>query len=94
MICSSNEWQKKLSSQIKESSVNKSNDFGRFIIELNGKETGQVKTMIEQKNGRVKKDIACITSIVAELPFSVLPELARLKQVKKIWADSEVKTLS
>jgi hypothetical protein len=91
MISCNNEWQKKLSSKLKESSVYTSNNMGRFIIELSGKEAEQVRTMIEQKNGRVKKDITCLTSIVAEFPFSLLPEIAQSKQVKKIWVDSEIK---
>jgi nitrogenase subunit NifH len=93
MISCNNEWQKKLSSKLKESSVYASNNMGRFIIELSGKEGEQVRTIIERKNGKVKKDIACLTSIVAEFPFSLIPEIAQSKQVKKIWVDSEIKII-
>jgi len=88
-----NEWEEKISPALRECVCNRPGDCGQFIIELSGKEKSQITTMILQQKGRIKCDVKIMPGIVVEIAFAALPELARSKQVKKIWFDSEIKTL-
>lgn len=87
-------WDQKISPLLQQSTLVKNNNYGRVIIELAGKESGIIKNLIEKKEGKIKQETSMIHTIVADIPMSALPELAQSKQVKKIWADCEVKCLS
>ena len=88
-----NDWEQKISSALRQCICNKPNDCGQIIIELSGAEKRQITSIIMQKKGKIKHDVKLVPSIVVEIPFSALPELARSNQVKKIWFDTEVKIL-
>ncbi|MGE5581961.1 MAG: hypothetical protein ACM3X9_05415 [Bacillota bacterium] len=86
-------WEQKLSPLLRESACRNSAACGRVIIEFSGRENRNIKAIIERGNGRIMREIALISSIIAEVPLCVLPELAKSNQVKKIWTDSEVRIL-
>jgi hypothetical protein len=88
-----NNWEQKISPSLRTCFYNKPGDCGQIIIELVGQERRQVTSIISRKNGHIKHDVALMPSIVVEISFAALPELAQSKQVKKIWTDSEVKIL-
>lgn len=88
-----NGWEQKISPALRECVCNRPGDCGQIIIELSGREKNQITSMIVQKKGRIKHDVTLMPAIVVEIPFAALPELAQSRQVKKIWFDSEVKTL-
>lgn len=92
MSCN-NEWEHKISPALRECVCNRPGDCGQIIIELSGREKSQITSMIVQKKGRIKHDVTLMPGIVVEIAFAALPELAKSRQVKKIWFDSEVKIL-
>lgn len=87
------DWEHKISPVLRECVCNRPGECGQIFIELSGKDKSQITSMIVQKKGRIKQDIALMPGIVVEIAFAALPELAQSRQVKKIWIDSEVKIL-
>ncbi|TCL70920.1 serine protease AprX [Hydrogenispora ethanolica] len=86
-------WEEKLSPALRRATAT-SNERCRIIVEIADHNPNMVAAIVAQHHGRVVREIGLLSSWVVEVPRSALPQLAQLKQVKKIWDDPEVKTKS
>ena len=63
----------------------------RFIVELSmRRKTDRLLALIDSNSGKVHHEIRMIPSLVVELPYSSLAELAGSVHVKKVWHDTQV----
>lgn len=87
-----NFWVRKLSLPLRNEEVfAKSSSPRRLIIEvMNNRSLDRIAALIDANQGKIYKEIRMIPSLVADLPFSSLEELARSRYVYKIWQDSPV----
>mgnify|MGYP001312031206 CR=1 FL=1 len=65
----------------------------KVIIELSGRGTEQIDALIQANNGKIHQKIGVVPSLVVELPYDSILELAKSRQVKRIWYDAQVKSL-
>ncbi len=65
----------------------------KVIIELAGSRTDQIDALVMANNGKIHHKIGVVPSLVVELPYDSIPELAKSRQVKRIWYDAQVKSL-
>ncbi len=65
----------------------------KVIVELSGYRTDQIDALVRANNGKIHHKIGVVPSLVVELPYDSIPELAKSKQVKRIWYDTQVKSL-
>ncbi len=63
----------------------------RFIIEIQGRHNDKIGAAIDANEGKVHREMRLIPSLVAELPYSSLEEIAKLYHVKRIWYDTPVR---
>lgn len=89
-----NFWVRKLSLPLRTEEVfGKSDSPRRLIVEvMNNRSLDRIAALIDSNHGKIHKEIRMIPSLVADLPFSSLEELARSSYVYKIWRDSPVYT--
>jgi serine protease AprX len=89
-----NFWVRKLSLPLRTKEVfSESNTTRRLIVEvLNNRSLDRIAALIDANQGKIYKEIRMLPSLVADLPFSSLEELARSRYVYKIWRDSPVYT--
>ncbi len=87
-----NFWVRKLSLPLRNDEVFSQSDASRHLIieAMNNRGLDRIAAMIDANQGKVHKEIRMIPSLVADLPFSSLEELARSRYVYKIWRDSPV----
>lgn len=85
-------WVRKLSLPLRTDEVlSKSNSSRRLIVEvMSSRSLDRIGAMIDANQGKIHKEIRMIPSLVADLPFSSLEELARSRYVYKIWQDAPV----
>lgn len=85
-------WVRKLSLPLRTDQVfSNSNAPRRLIVEvMNSRSLDRIAAMIDANQGKIHKEIRMIPSLVADLPFVSLEELARSKYVYKIWRDAVV----
>lgn len=69
------------------------NKLCKVIVELTGRRTDQIDALVRTNNGKIHNRIGVVPSLVVELPYDCIPELAKSKQVKRIWYDAQVKSL-
>lgn len=69
------------------------NKLCKIIVELAGRRTDQIDALVRTNNGKIHNRIGVVPSLVVELPYDCIPELAKSKQVKRIWYDAQVKSL-
>ncbi len=65
----------------------------KIIVELSGSRTDQIDALVHANNGKIHRKLGVVPSLVVELPYHLIPELAKLRQVKRIWYDAQVKSL-
>ena len=65
----------------------------KVIVELSGRGTDQIDALVRANNGKIHCKLGVVPSLVVELPYYSIPELAKLRQVKRIWHDAQVKSL-
>lgn len=87
-----NFWVRKLSLPLRTKEVfTESNTTRRLIVEvLNNRSLDRIAALIDANHGKIHKEIRVLPSLVADLPFSSLEELARSRLVYKIWQDTRV----
>ncbi len=85
-------WVRKLSLPLRTDEVlSQSDSPRRLIIEvMSSRNMDRIAAMVDANQGRIHKEIRMIPSLVADLPFSSLEELARSRYVYKIWQDAPV----
>lgn len=69
------------------------NELCKVIVELSSGRTDQIDALVRANNGRIHHKIGVVPSLVVELPYDSIPELAKSRQVKRIWYDAQVKSL-
>lgn len=67
--------------------------FCKVIVELANGRTDQIAALVRANNGKIHHQIGVVPSLVVELPYDSIPELAKSRQVKRIWYDTQVKSL-
>ncbi|MGE5605968.1 MAG: S8 family peptidase [Bacteroidota bacterium] len=65
----------------------------KVIVELSSGRTDQIDALVRANNGKIHHKIGIVPSLVVELPYDSIPELAKSRQVKRIWYDAQVKQL-
>lgn len=87
-----NFWVRKLSLPLRtDEAFSQSNASHRLIVEvMNTRSLDRIAAMIEGNLGKVHREIKMIPSLVVDLPFFSLEELARSRYIYKIWQDSPV----
>ncbi len=85
-------WVRKLSLPLRTDEVlSKSDSSKRLIVEaMNSRSLDRIAAMIDANQGKIHKEIRMFPSLVADLPFSSLEELARSRYIYKIWQDAPV----
>lgn len=85
-------WVRKLSLPLRTDEVFSNSDAPRrLIVEvMNSRSLDRIAAMIDANQGKIHKEIRMIPSLVADLPFASLEELARSRYVYKIWQDALV----
>jgi serine protease AprX len=88
------DWMAKLSPHIRKPSfVRESGAAQRYIIELSRWRKDKVASLVDRIQGNVHRELDLIPSLVVELPYYALEELARSRHVKKIWHDARAYAL-
>lgn len=64
----------------------------QIIIELSGSETEEVASIVNHSQGAIVRGITLFPGLVAKVPLGIIKDLAQSSQVKKIWADSAIRT--
>ncbi len=87
----SSNWRMKLAHPLRNSDLSKQmDDKRRLIIEISGKRTDKIMSLIEANHGKIHHEIHLLPSFVVELPGFSLEELAHFQYVKRIWYDAPV----
>lgn len=82
----------KLSPTLQQAELSK-DKLCKVIVELSGQRTDQIDALVQANNGIIHNRIGVVPSLVVELPYNSISELAKSKQVKRIWYDAQVKSL-
>lgn len=83
-----NNWKEKLSSRLKQPEIeSESSPSCPLIVETTGRKTDRIMSLVEANQGKVQREIRLIPSLVVNLPYSSLRELAELWNVTRIWLD-------
>lgn len=91
MFANSN-WRVKLSELLRQPDfIKEPASRERFIIETHGRYSDKIGAVIDATQGKVHREIRMIPSLVVELPYASLEEIARLYHVKRIWYDTPVR---
>ncbi|NLY76358.1 MAG: S8 family peptidase [Firmicutes bacterium] len=87
-----NYWMGKLSPSLRNiKALSDTDSEQRIIVEtMNGRGFDRIAALIDANQGKIHKEIKMLSSLVAELPFSALEELAHSRYVFKIWRDVPV----
>lgn len=87
-----NFWVRKLSLPLRNNEVLSNSDSSRrLIVEvMSSRSVDRIAALIDSNQGKIHKEIRMIPSLVADLPFSSLEELARSRYVYRIWQDAPV----
>lgn len=85
-------WERKLSPALRTSGIQNGNENKPIIVELSGKETDEIISIIQSNHGKLRRDMNIVSALAAEIPVSAIPALAKSKQVKKIWLDNSITT--
>jgi hypothetical protein len=64
----------------------------QVIIELSGEDCEEITSMVNHCNGEIIRRINLLPGLVAKVPLGIIKDLAQSAQVKKIWADSLIRT--
>ncbi len=86
------DWAEKLSPALQQNGSTK-NPICKVIVELSGRRTDQIDSLVQEYNGKIHRKLGVVPSLVVELPYDSIPELAKSRQVKRIWYDAQVKSL-
>ncbi len=86
-----NSWEQKIAPALRRPGLEKTDGYYRVIVEFSSKRTDEVYLIIKTHQGRIYRQTGIIPGVTAEVPFAVIPVLARSKQVKRIWLDSSIK---
>jgi serine protease AprX len=90
---SNSNWRVKLSQVLRQPDFTKEPTIpDRFIIEMHSRHSGnKIGAIIDANQGKVHQEMRLIPSLVVELPYASLEELAKLRHVKRIWHDTPVR---
>ena len=81
-------WKEKLSLQLKQSEIESESSVScPLIVETTGRKSDRIMSVVEANQGKVRREIRLIPSLVVDLPYSSLRELAELGNVTRIWLD-------
>lgn len=83
-------WESKLAPDLKKSASNGGKVSHRVIIELSSANSDHVKSMIMKNEGAIFQELKTFSMLIAEIPASMLTQLAKLDQVRKIRKDPPV----
>ncbi len=87
-----NNWRVKLSEILRQPDfIKEPASRERFIIETQGRRSDKIGAVIDATRGKVQREIHLIPSLVVELPYASLEEVARLYHVKRIWYDTPIR---
>ncbi|HBF38641.1 MAG TPA: hypothetical protein DDW50_15150, partial [Firmicutes bacterium] len=87
-----NNWRVKLSELLRQPDFFKDSSAPeRFIIETQGRHSDKIGTAIDANQGKVHREMRLIPSLVVELPYTSLEEIAKLHHVRRIWYDTLVR---
>jgi hypothetical protein len=86
-----NYWDRKIAPALRKLNQQSANGFQRIILELSGKDTHEIQDIVNANHGKLYQKTNMVSMLVVEVPFSAIHELARSKQVKRIWRDNEIK---
>lgn len=80
-------------SPLLQQGVHSKDQLCKVIVELSNGRTDQIDALVRANNGKIHHKIGVVPSLVVELPYDSIPELAKSRQVKRIWYDAQVKSL-
>ena len=92
MLLAQNKYAGKLSPILQQIEPSK-DKLCKVIVELSGRGTDQIDALVHANNGKIHQKIGVVPSLVVELPYDSILELAKSRQVKRIWYDAQVKSL-
>ena len=92
-MAKSNYWDPKIAPSLRSSNQPSANGYHRVIVELSGKDTHEVQSIIEANHGKMYQKNKIVSTLVAEVPFPAIEALAKSKQVKRIWRDNPIKII-
>jgi hypothetical protein len=84
-------WEEKVAPALRQPGLEKPDGYCRIIVELSGEEMDEVLAAIDANQGKLRRKTGIVPALVVEVPFSVIPVLAMLREVKKIWSDSPIR---
>ena len=64
----------------------------QVIIELTGKDCEEIASIVNHSHGEIIRRISLFPGLVVKVPLGIIQDLAQSTQVKKIWADSMIRT--
>lgn len=86
-------WEKKIVPALRQLALEPDNCNCRVIVELAGSDSNEIQEIIKANQGKLCKKTNVVSTLVAEVPFSAIQELAKSKQVKRIWKDNPIRVL-
>jgi len=89
-------WVNKLSPSLRPSDSGRvTGETCRVIIEYSGKgdKADRVETLVGKNQGKIRRELKIVSSLAVELPYAALEELARSKDVRRIWDDAKAKAM-
>jgi hypothetical protein len=89
-------WEQKIAPALRQQALRqpgleKPDSHCRIIVELSGKEMNEVLATINANQGKLRRKTGIVPALAVEVPFSVIPVLAKSSEVKKIWSDSQIR---
>jgi serine protease AprX len=84
-------WRTKLSKPLLKPDFTKEPDnLHGFIIEIFGRNTDKIASIIDANQGKINREMRLIPSLAVDFPYTALEELAQSRYVKRIWHDAPV----
>lgn len=87
-------WMQKLSPVLLKPEFSENPDKAcRVIVEMAGRHTDKISSYAKANKGQVHRELGIIPSLVIEVPYAAIPDLALSRHVKKIWHDTKVRAM-
>lgn len=61
--------------------------FARIMAETNGKTTDRLMALVENRGGKILRELGVISAVAAEIPGEELERFSRSNLVRKVWGD-------